>query len=96
MTAVFLTGYATRRGDQASLALGHRLLSLNIGGTAAQFDDLDSVQACKFGCVGPFPLFHAASNRRPEAHQDCGACHGGKCRHFRPGASGWSRLSAAR
>ncbi|MCK9541398.1 MAG: hypothetical protein M0R03_05135 [Novosphingobium sp.] len=48
MAAVFLAGYAMRRGDTAALALGHRLLSANIGGTSAQFDDLESVQACKF------------------------------------------------
>jgi hypothetical protein len=49
MAAVFLAGYAMRRGDPAALALGHELLALNINGTAAQFDDLESVQACKFG-----------------------------------------------
>ena len=48
MAAVFLAGYAMQRGEREALALGHRLLAANIGGTSAQFDDLESVQACKF------------------------------------------------
>jgi hypothetical protein len=53
VTAVFLAGYAMQRGiageGAAALALGHELLALNINGHPAQFDDLESVQACKFG-----------------------------------------------
>jgi hypothetical protein len=49
ITAVFMAGYAMQRGDAEALAIGHRMLDLNINGHHAQFDDLESVQACKFG-----------------------------------------------
>lgn len=49
ITAVFMAGYGMQRGDPDAFALGRRMLALNIEGTAAQFDDPDSVQACKFG-----------------------------------------------
>ena len=46
--AAFLALYAMRTGDRAALAAGHRYLEANLQGHQAQFDDLDSVQACKF------------------------------------------------
>jgi hypothetical protein len=49
MGAVFLARYAARTGCEASLAAARRLLEFNIRGNPAQFDDLESVQACKFG-----------------------------------------------
>jgi hypothetical protein len=49
MAAVFLAGYAMQNADDRALELGRRFLQLNIDGTPRQFDDLDSVQICKFG-----------------------------------------------
>jgi hypothetical protein len=49
IAAAFLALYAMRTGDRAALAAGHDYLAINIAGTNAQFDDLASVQACKFG-----------------------------------------------
>ena len=49
IAAVFLAAHGTRHGEAAALARGHEFLSLNIHGTAEQFTDHDSVQACKFG-----------------------------------------------
>lgn len=49
IAAAFLATFASRYGDDAALQAGHRYLSLNIAGTGQQFDDLSSVQACKFG-----------------------------------------------
>jgi hypothetical protein len=47
--AAFLAHYAMRYKDAEALAAGHQYLSLNLEGTPAQFTDLASVQACKFG-----------------------------------------------
>jgi len=49
IAAAFLAIYAMRTGDTDALAAGHAYLSINLAGTQAQFDDLASVQACKFG-----------------------------------------------
>jgi hypothetical protein len=49
IAAVFLAGYAGQRGERRALALAHQYLALNIQGTTAQFDDMESVQICKFG-----------------------------------------------
>lgn len=49
MAAVFLAGYAMQNADESALELGRRFLQLNIEGTPRQFDDLESVQICKFG-----------------------------------------------
>lgn len=38
-----------RRGDTSARDLGAQFLELNIRGTAAQFDDREAVQICKFG-----------------------------------------------
>jgi hypothetical protein len=46
--AAFLALYAMRTGDRAALAAGHQYLEANLQGHQAQFDDLESVQACKF------------------------------------------------
>jgi len=49
IAAAFLAIYAMRTGDREALAAGHAYLAINLAGTQAQFDDLESVQACKFG-----------------------------------------------
>jgi len=49
MGAVFLARYAGRYGCSSSLDAARRLLEFNIRGHQAQFDDIASVQACKFG-----------------------------------------------
>jgi hypothetical protein len=49
IAAVFLAGWAMKTGDREALRIGHAYLDLNIQGCAAQFDDLESVQICKFG-----------------------------------------------
>ena len=49
MAAVFLAGYAQRRGEQEALRIASRLLEFNIKGCAEQFEDPGSVQVCKFG-----------------------------------------------
>jgi hypothetical protein len=49
MGAVFLARHAARFDCVESLASARRLLAFNILGTAAQFEDIESVQACKFG-----------------------------------------------
>jgi hypothetical protein len=49
IAAAFLALYAMRTGDRSALAAGHDYLAINLAGTQAQFDDLASVQACKFG-----------------------------------------------
>jgi len=49
VAAAFLALYAMRTGDAAALAAGHAYLAINFAGTAAQLEDLASVQACKFG-----------------------------------------------
>jgi hypothetical protein len=49
IAAAFLALYAMRTGEAEALVLGHRYLEVNLSGTSAQFDDLASVQACKFG-----------------------------------------------
>ena len=49
MAAVFLAGYAMQGGGESALTLGRKFLELNIRGTARQFDDVESVQICKFG-----------------------------------------------
>jgi hypothetical protein len=49
IAAGFLGLYAMRTGDKDALAGGHAYLGINLAGTQAQFDDLASVQACKFG-----------------------------------------------
>jgi len=57
MGAVFLARYATRYDCGASLDAARDLMAFNILGNAAQFDDLESVQACKFGwAVGEMAL----------------------------------------
>jgi hypothetical protein len=47
--AAFLGLYAMRHPDADTLAAGHLYLDLNIGGTEDQFNDLETVQVCKFG-----------------------------------------------
>jgi hypothetical protein len=47
--AAFLAHGIEREGDETALAAGHRYLHANFQGSADQFDDLASVQACKFG-----------------------------------------------
>jgi hypothetical protein len=49
IAAVFLAAFAGQRGERRALSLGHQYLALNIQGTSAQFDDMESVQICKFG-----------------------------------------------
>ncbi|MDI4655135.1 hypothetical protein [Xanthobacter autotrophicus] len=49
MGAVFLARFAARYGCAQSIAAARRLLAFNLNGSSAQFDDLASVQACKFG-----------------------------------------------
>jgi hypothetical protein len=49
IAGAFLAGYAAQTGDAEALGLAKAYLSLNVGGTAAQFDDVASVQICKFG-----------------------------------------------
>lgn len=49
MAAVFLAQYAANRSDEKALELGRAFLDLNIRGISAQFDDISSVQICKFG-----------------------------------------------
>jgi hypothetical protein len=49
MAAVFLAAHAQRRHIREPLAMGAALLDRNITGCAAQYDDLESVQLCKFG-----------------------------------------------
>lgn len=49
MGAVFLARYSARHNCSKSLDAARRLLAFNTRGHSAQFDDLDSVQACKFG-----------------------------------------------
>ena len=49
IAAVFLAAYGQATGDAAALELGHGFLRLNLTGSVEQFDDLASVQACKFG-----------------------------------------------
>jgi hypothetical protein len=57
MGAVFLARYAGRYGCAASLDAARRLLTFNMRGTEAQFSDIASVQACKFGwAVGEMAL----------------------------------------
>jgi len=57
MGAVFLARYAARYSCTASLEAARRLVAFNIKGSPAQFDDLESVQACKFGwAVGELGL----------------------------------------
>jgi hypothetical protein len=47
--AAFLANYGSRVVDSGALKLATDLLELNVRGTAAQFDDLESVHICKFG-----------------------------------------------
>jgi hypothetical protein len=49
IAAAFLAIYAMRTGDREALAAGHDYLAINLAGVQDQFDDLASVQACKFG-----------------------------------------------
>jgi hypothetical protein len=49
MAAVFLAAHAQRRRIREPLAMASTLLERNITGCAAQYDDLESVQLCKFG-----------------------------------------------
>ncbi|MQA34940.1 hypothetical protein, partial [Modestobacter roseus] len=49
IAGAFLAGYAQQTGDGAALRLGQDYLELNRAGTDAQFDDVESVQICKFG-----------------------------------------------
>ena len=49
IAGAFLAGYARQNADAEALELAKAYLSLNTGGTDAQFDDVDSVQICKFG-----------------------------------------------
>lgn len=49
IAAAFLAGYAQQTGELAALDLARSYLSLNVQGTAAQFDDPGQVQICKFG-----------------------------------------------
>ncbi len=49
MAAVFLSAYGQRFGLKQPLNVASDLLARNISGTSEQFDDLGSVQLCKFG-----------------------------------------------
>ena len=49
IAAAFLAGYAQQSGDASALALGREYLALTAGGTQEQYDDLASMQICKFG-----------------------------------------------
>jgi len=49
MAAVFLAAYAQRAREPAALDDARAWLAYNVEGTASQFDDAGSVQACKFG-----------------------------------------------
>ncbi len=49
MAAVFLAPYAHLRGRPEATALARQFLRYNVEGMTDQFDDLESVQACKFG-----------------------------------------------
>ncbi|MDH4565176.1 hypothetical protein E8E95_00560 [Pseudomonas sp. BN414] len=49
MAAVFLSAYAQRNGLKQPLNLASDLLAKNLSGTPEQFNDLGSVQLCKFG-----------------------------------------------
>ncbi|WP_342244623.1 hypothetical protein [Pseudomonas sp. OTU5201] len=49
MAAVFLSAYGQRVGLKQPLKLASDLLTRNLSGTPEQFDDLGSVQLCKFG-----------------------------------------------
>jgi hypothetical protein len=49
MAAVFLSGYGQRFDLKQPLELASDLLARNLAGTPEQFDDLGSVQLCKFG-----------------------------------------------
>jgi len=66
MGAVFLARYAARYSCAASLEAAQRLVSFNIKGHPAQFNDLESVQACKFGwAVGELGLADPAGDWTP-------------------------------
>jgi hypothetical protein len=58
MGAVFLARYAQRYHCEASLQAARRLMAFNMLGHEGQFDDLESVQACKFGWAVA-ELYHA-------------------------------------
>ena len=49
MAAVFLARYAHIRHRPEAIAIARGFLAYNVNGTQAQFTDIDSVQACKFG-----------------------------------------------
>ena len=49
IAAAFLAGYGQQNGDASAIILGRHYLALTTGGTQEQFDDLTSVQICKFG-----------------------------------------------
>ncbi|MHA7273739.1 hypothetical protein ACX80Z_09940 [Arthrobacter sp. TMT4-20] len=49
IAAAFLAGWSQQNGDSAVLELGRRYLALSTNGTAAQFNDISSVQICKYG-----------------------------------------------
>lgn len=49
MAAVFLAAYAQRKRTREPLTAASTLLRRNINGCAEQFNDLESVQLCKFG-----------------------------------------------
>jgi hypothetical protein len=49
IAAAFLAGWAQQTGDEETLQLGRDYLALSTQGTSAQFDDISSVQICKYG-----------------------------------------------
>jgi hypothetical protein len=66
MGAVFLANYARRYDCPESLNSARRLLAFNLKGSDAQFADLASVQACKFGwAVGEMHLVDPDGGWRP-------------------------------
>jgi hypothetical protein len=70
MGAVFLARYAARHNCTKSLDAARRLLIFNTQGHADQFEDLGSVQACKFGWAVA-EMYHADpdGNWVPWLHQ---------------------------
>lgn len=49
IAAAFLAGYYQQTDNPVAKELALKFLNLSVGGTAAQFEDLDSVQICKYG-----------------------------------------------
>ena len=49
IAAAFALNYASTTGRNEATTLGQQFLALNRDGTEAQFDDINSVQICKYG-----------------------------------------------